>query len=82
MMFVRYEPVPCFRKFTEKVATTHQKADNDKDGTAAGITAKLFGTLKYFLPDTIKISRYLIIFWFQETRYTVKPSPTKKNTPT
>ena len=43
--FVRYKPVPCFCKFTEKVAATRCKADDDKPGTAAGNAAKLIGEL-------------------------------------
>ena len=43
MAVVSYEPMACFRKFTEEVATTQRKADSDKAGTAAGNTAKLIG---------------------------------------
>ena len=45
VVFVRYEPVPCFQKFTEEVAATRRKAGSDKAGTAAGNTAKLIAKL-------------------------------------
>ena len=46
--FVRYEPIPCFSKFTKEVAATRRKADFNKAGTAAGNTAKLIGKLNIF----------------------------------
>ena len=44
---VRYEPIPCFRNFTEEVATARRKADVDQTGTAAANTAKLIGNALY-----------------------------------
>ena len=35
--FVRYDPIPCFRKFNEEVAATGRKADVDQTGTAEEI---------------------------------------------
>jgi hypothetical protein len=45
--FVRYDPIPCFRNFTEEVANARRKADIDQTGTAAGNTAKLVGNALY-----------------------------------
>ena len=43
--FVRYEPMACFQKNTEEVATTRRKADSDKAGAVTENTAKLIGKL-------------------------------------